>query len=70
MKRNHFNFALWNWDGRPASKAPGSDAFENRVHWKFNGPDVYVMISSVKDIVYTRGNGYFKVDPKYYVDKP
>jgi hypothetical protein len=63
---NNFDLYQWNKDGRPASKAIGSDAFEKRRHWQFTSNDSYFMLDGRPTHLYIRGGGYVIVDSKYY----
>ena len=56
--------------GRPASPYKGSDAYDCRLHWKFNELDAYTAVLINDDwVILARGGGYFSVNDKFLVNK-
>ncbi|AIX12000.1 head protein [Citrobacter phage Moon] len=66
--QSNFDVYQWNKDGRPTSKAYGSDAYELRRHWLF-AVNNYFMLNGNPTRLHIRGGGYVTVDSKYYRGK-
>lgn len=65
-----FDFYAWQKAGRPASPYKGSDAYDRRLHWKFNELEAYTAVLINNDwVIFVRGGGYFSVNDKFLVNK-
>ncbi|AUE22903.1 head protein [Citrobacter phage CF1 ERZ-2017] len=54
--QSNFDVYQWNKDGRPTSKAYGSDAYELRRHWLF-AVNNYFMLNGNPTRLHIRGGG-------------
>lgn len=65
-----FDFYAWQKAGRPASPYKGSDAYDRRLHWKFNEIEAYTAVLINNDwVILVRYGGYFKVANEFLVNK-
>ncbi|MGZ7259891.1 DUF7422 family protein, partial [Streptococcus pyogenes] len=53
-----FDYYAWQKAGRPASPYKGSDAYDRRLHWKFNELEAYTAVLINNDwVILVRGDG-------------
>jgi len=65
-----FDFYAWQKAGRPATRAFGSDGYDDRLHWKFNNSDDYSPVIINGDVVVLAKFGYFTVPQEFIINTP